>query len=80
MSKIDAVRLLVQKVTTLTPSGAELMKRLARGEKVAEVAADWEVSPRSVYRTLVLARLALGSRTDLESMVTWARNGYQADA
>ena len=56
------------------------MNRLANGEKIAEVAADWEVSPRSVYRTLVQTRLALGARTDLEAMVTWARNGYQADA
>jgi transposase-like protein len=56
------------------------MGRLSKGETIAEVAADWGVSPRSVYRMAVQARLALGARTNREAMARYARNGYQAEA
>ena len=62
----------------LTPNEIELLDRLAGGETIPEIAADWGRTPSLVYRTFRSVRLALGARTDLEAMVTWARNGYQA--
>lgn len=66
-------------MVNLTRSEAELMDRLSKGEKVAEIAADWGVSPRSVYRMSVQARLALGARTNRQAVATYARNGDKAD-
>ena len=58
----------------LTPNSADLLDRLSRGETVAEIATAWGVTPGLVYRTFRRVRLALGVRTGLEAIATWAHN------
>lgn len=67
-------------LSNLTPDAAQLMARLARGEKVTEIADDWGVSPSTVSRLAARTRVALGARTNREAMVKYARNGYKPEA
>ncbi len=60
----------------LTPNSADLLDRLAGGETVPEIAAAWGRTPSMVYRSFRGVRLALGARTDLETIARWARNGH----
>ena len=61
----------------LTPDGADLLKRLASGETVSEIAVAWGESQRSVYKKLERVRSKLGARTDCEAIAKYAHNGYR---
>ena len=77
--KIAVVQKLNPHRNGLSPSGADLLKRLAAGETISEVAVAWEMSERAVYKTLERVRSKLGARTDCEAIAVWVRNGYQAE-
>lgn len=55
----------------LTPSGADILARLARGDVVADIARDWGVSGTAVYQQLVRARKVLGAKTDCHAVALW---------
>ena len=57
----------------LSPNMGDLLERLARGEKVAEIAAAWEVHEQAVYQTLTRVKAKLGARTDCEAVALWIR-------
>ncbi len=55
----------------LSPSEEAVLDRLAAGDKVADVAAAWGVSSRSVYRIRSYAWRKLGAKTDLHGIAIW---------
>jgi DNA-binding CsgD family transcriptional regulator len=67
----------------VTPNEEELLEKLAAGQMVQEVATEWGVHQRSVYRTLTKMRRRVNARTDLHLMAIWlnrARDGAAVTA